>query len=156
MSDLKELLLGIGIWSIIILLIVLGNKRYEKYQEEIKKNPPPELTEEEKTKQEELETKMGFWFMTGFGIVAGLFACWHIYNNTDWANFWDLERKKYIPIVVNNELFVINQKNGKTYKLKEKETTNTYFYEYQYLATPKSKKIKIYSKNNPIDLDVKH
>ena len=156
MTDLKELFLGIGILSIIILLIVLGNKWEKKQQEEIKKNPPPELTEEEKTKQEELETKMGFWFMTGFGIVAGLFACWHIYNNTDWVYFWDLEKKKYIPVITNNEFYVINQKNGKTYKLEKKEISDTYFYEYQYLAAPKIKKIKVYSKTNPINLDTTH
>lgn len=156
MTELKELFLGIGIWSIIILLIVLGNKRYEKQQEEIKKNPQPELTEEEKTKQEAFEAKMCCWFMTGFGAALGIFACWHIYNNTDWVNFWDLEKKKYMPVITNNEFYVINQKNGKTYKLEKKEISNTYFYEYQYLAAPKIKKIKVYSKTNPINLDTTH
>lgn len=102
--------------------------------------------------QKEIDERDFQTFLVTFGFGCGFAAVYLLFRNVDLPLMFDLERKKYTPIVVENNLYVVNQKNGKTYKLEEKETTNTYFYEYKYLTAPKSKKVKIYSKKDPLDI----
>lgn len=61
----------------------------------------------------------------------------------------DFEKKDYQIITVNNDMLLVNKKNGKTYKLEKFETEEKkyYWYEYRYIARPKGKTKKIYETN---------
>ncbi len=72
-------------------------------------------------------------------IVVALFNC---DNFPEW-NFLgldlDFEKKEYTPIVYENNLYLINQKNGKTYILKRDVLGKNSYYSYQLLTKPKQK-----------------
>lgn len=98
-------------------------------------------------KKEDFESFLSILFIICFGLGAGYYA------NKYYGRVIDFEKKSYIPFEYNNELYLINSKNGKTYLLEKIEGINgEYWYNYKFLTKTKTNKIKKYKKNDPLDL----
>ena len=108
------------------------------------------MTEEKENKKQEQETSIAFVFLFGLALGLGYYSAKTFDNEADIKI--DFERKFYVPYSVNNDLYLINQKNGKTYLLEKHEIDNEYWYEYKFLAKTKTNKRKIYKKSNPQNL----
>jgi len=102
-----------------------------------------------KEKRQDIDEKLGITFMICFGLGVG----YYLTKTFDERFEFDLEKKAYIPYSINNDLYLINQKNGKTYLLEKHEIDNQYWYTYKYLTKTKTNKIKMYSKNNPLNIN---
>lgn len=79
-----------------------------------------------------------------------------VINNENFLNriMSIFEKKDYQPIVLNNELYAINKKNGKTYKLvtiNNKMDNYEYSY-YKYIAKPKGKRNITKRNDDPLDI----
>ena len=93
-------------------------------------------------------------------IVILLFVCLFVSGSYYWFKDLDekldikidFEKKSYIPVVLNNEMFLVNKHNGKTYKLNYNEAENTYIYKYVLVAKPKSKMLRFFNKKDPLDI----
>lgn len=108
------------------------------------------MTEEKENKTQEQDSKAGIIFVLCMAVGIGYYSAKTFDKEADIKI--DFERKSYIPFSINNELYLINQKNGKTYLLEKHELENEYWYEYKFLGKTKTNKRKIYKKNNPLDL----
>lgn len=96
----------------------------------------------EENKKKDFEEKISIIFLICFALGGGYYFAKQIDENSDFRV--DLERKKYVPYEINKELYLVNEKNGKTYKLEELTLDNKIIYKYNFLAKPKSKKAKVY------------
>ena len=63
------------------------------------------------------------------------------------------EKKDYQPVVLNNELYAFNKKNGKTYKLTiNKRIDKCEYSYYKYIAKPKGKRNITKRNDDPLDI----
>lgn len=108
------------------------------------------MSNETNEKNKDWQGTFAFVFMIAFGLGMGNYLAKTFDEQADFK--LDLERKEYKPVIIDSELLLINIKNGKTYVLNKNEIDNTYFYEYKFLAKPKTKKVKIYNKKDPLNV----
>ena len=59
-------------------------------------------------------------------------------NNTISEIKFNFERKDYQPIIFKNELYLINRKNGKTYKFNDDFIGKYKIYSYTYITKPQA------------------
>lgn len=102
----------------------------------------------EENKKQKFEDIISIIFLICFGFGSGYYLCKTLDENADFR--FDFERKDYIPYTFNNELYLINRKNGKTYKLNEYQDDKSVWYKYDYIAKTKTKKFKKTDKNTSI------
>lgn len=79
-------------------------------------------------------------FITLFVICMGIGCGIALFEKNSIENYIDFEKKEYKPFIYKNNLYLINIKNGKTYKLLEKQDSNSISYKYIYISNPKAKK----------------
>lgn len=90
-------------------------------------------------------------FNIGCLVIALILICfssniWHYIRN---GLIFDLEKKDYQAIVFKDDLYLINKKNGKTYKYNDDIIGKYHVYSYTYITRP-------YKENNPLNLKLEN